>query len=88
MKYGLAAVLLGLFVSSCSTHPSGANLSPDQQGLLVKCPPVPAQLSDGTGRDAALVIKEVAAIYHDCKIRHNGLVDAVNRMGPSGEQPN
>ena len=57
--------------------PSGVNLSPDQQNLLTKCPETLPELSDGTGQTGALVIKQTASIYHDCKTRHNGLVDAV-----------
>lgn len=50
--------------------------------MLVKCPEELTQLSDGTGRSVVLLIKDVAAAYHDCKVRHNGLVDAVKATGP------
>lgn len=45
---------------------------------MQKCPEELPTLSDGKGDTAALTIKVSAAIYHDCKTRHNGLVDAVN----------
>lgn len=48
-----------------------------QQNLLVKCPAQLSQLSDGTGREVVLTMKEWAETYHDCAARHNGLVDAV-----------
>uniref|UniRef100_UPI0035698DE9 hypothetical protein n=1 Tax=Marinobacter sp. TaxID=50741 RepID=UPI0035698DE9 len=72
--------VLSLTLSGCSMLRYGVSLSPDQQTLLTKCPKVPAQLTDGTGADVAIVIKETASVYHDCATRHNGLVDAVERI--------
>ncbi|MDX1560676.1 MAG: hypothetical protein R3193_17350 [Marinobacter sp.] len=37
-------------------------------------------LKNGNADEAALVMKNTASIYHDCKTRHNGLVDAVNEV--------
>lgn len=48
-----------------------------QQNLLVKCPEQLSQLRDGTARQVALTLSEWATTYHECAVRHNGLVDAV-----------
>lgn len=52
-------------------------LGPDQQNLLVKCPDQLPEYADGQAGTAARVAAETAGIYHDCKTRHNGLVDAI-----------
>lgn len=76
----ISVCVLSLMLSACSTQPFGGNLSPDQQNLLMRCPLVPAQLRNGQGGEMVLVIKDVAAEYHDCATRHNGLVDAWEQL--------
>lgn len=73
----ISVCVLSLMLSGCSTPLSVASLSPDQQNLLVRCPEVPAQLRDGTASEMVLVIREMATVYHDCAVRHNGLVDVL-----------
>ncbi|HLV15998.1 MAG TPA: hypothetical protein VKY70_00855 [Pseudomonas sp.] len=43
----------------------------------MKCPEHLQLLTDGTGRDVALTMSAWAATYHECRTRHNGLVDAL-----------
>lgn len=47
------------------------------QNLMAKCPPTLPLLTDGTGKDVALTMSDWASQYHDCKTRHNGLIDAI-----------
>ena len=44
---------------------------------LIRCPDSLPLLTDGTAGDVALTMAEWAAIYHDCRINHNGLIDAL-----------
>jgi hypothetical protein len=37
-------------------------------------------LTDGTGKDVILTMRDWASQYHECKTRHNGLVDAINEV--------
>lgn len=46
--------------------------------LMAKCPETLPEFSDGNADTAASVATQTASIYHDCKTRHNGLVDAVS----------
>lgn len=71
------ACVLSLALSACSTPQPEAKHY--QQNLLKKCPEELALLGDGTGRDVALTMNAWAKTYHDCKTRHNGLVDAVQQ---------
>lgn len=45
--------------------------------LLVKCQPGLPLLRDGTAADVALTMADWASQYHDCRILHDGLVDAL-----------
>lgn len=44
---------------------------------MTKCPQTLTTLTDGTGKDVILTMRDWASTYHDCKTRHNGLVDAI-----------
>lgn len=63
-------------LSGCSTPPP-VRQEVDQSSLLLKFPESLPLLTDGTGRDIVLTMREWASMYHECRIRHNGLVDAV-----------
>ncbi len=45
-----------------------------QASLLVRCPPELPPLTDGSAGDVLQTMTEWAAIYHACRIRHDGLV--------------
>lgn len=45
----------------------------------MKCKETLPELNDGTGGEVLVTMTQWAAIYHDCKTRHNGLVDAVKQ---------
>jgi len=45
---------------------------------MVKCPTSLTLLTDGTGQDVVLTMRDWSTTYHDCATRHNGLVDAIN----------
>ena len=47
--------------------------------LMVKCGPTLPALTDGTAGDVALTMADWAAKYHDCRVIHDGLVDALGR---------
>jgi len=47
---------------------------------LTRCPQELPMLTDGTGKDVVLTMRDWASQYHDCKTRHNGLVDAINEV--------
>jgi len=74
----MSASLMAL-LSACSTPQPAEKPRVIQQGLLVKCPDQLSQLSDGTAGEVAVTMKEWASTYHDCKTRHNGLVDVLAR---------
>jgi|GEM_PF-1259717 len=44
---------------------------------MVKCPKTLPELTDGTGEDVTLTMREWAKQYHRCAIPHNGLVEAI-----------
>lgn len=44
---------------------------------MTKVPMTLPPLTDGTGKDVVLTMKEWASYYHECRIRQHGLVDAV-----------
>lgn len=44
---------------------------------MVKCEPALPALTDGTAGDIALTMADWATKYHDCRIIHDGLVDAL-----------
>ncbi|NYS80111.1 hypothetical protein HZS80_20820 [Halomonas glaciei] len=44
---------------------------------MQRCPSVLPLLTTGTGEDVTLTMREWAAEYHRCAIRHNGLVDVL-----------
>jgi hypothetical protein len=48
-----------------------------QASLLARCPPELPPLTDGAAGDVLQTMTEWAAIYHDCRIRHDGLVEVV-----------
>ena len=72
---GIVLVLSSLLLA-CSTPP--LKISPPLPPL-VRCPDSLPLLTDGTAGDVALTMAEWAAIFHDCRINHNGLVDALTR---------
>ena len=75
-----------LMVSGCSTLlPTG---KPYQENLLSLCPTTLPNLTNpdqATSKEVLLVWSEAGSMYHDCRIRHNGLVEAVRaRQDPDG----
>ncbi|OLO03435.1 hypothetical protein BTW07_14775 [Salinicola socius] len=64
-------------LSACSTTPQ-PDAPPIQQTLLTRCPQTLPPLTDGTGRDVVLTMRDWASQYQRCAIRHNGLLDALN----------
>jgi hypothetical protein len=48
-----------------------------QASLLVRCPPELPILVDGSAGEVLQTMTEWAVIYHDCRIRHDGLVEVV-----------
>ncbi len=46
---------------------------------MVKCPESLPLLTDGTGQDVTITMREWASQYHRCAIPHNGLVDALEQ---------
>lgn len=80
MKYRnryISAFVLSLSLSACSTQPQTVTKPAYQQNLLTPCPTTLPHLTDGTGRDVAITMRDWARTYHRCQIRHNGLVKAV-----------
>ncbi|WP_425353271.1 Rz1-like lysis system protein LysC [Salinicola aestuarinus] len=74
-----------LMLSACSTTlPPAA--PPIQQNLLTRCPETLPALTDGTGRDVVLTMREWAGQYQRCAIRHNGLVDALTATEATDEK--
>ncbi len=65
-----AFALSGCFATWLSVTPPA--------NLMTKCPETLPTLTDGTGKDIVLTMRDWASEYHDCKTRHNGLVDAIN----------
>ena len=70
-----ATVLVStLALSACCSKP---HLAVVPTALLVKCPPSLTAPTDGTAYGVALTMAEWAGQYHDCRILHDGLVDAL-----------
>lgn len=69
----LVTVLIGL-VAGCSTQ---TQINPEirQESLLVKCPEVLPSDYEPTGAGWVLMMKEWSEFYHECRLRHNGLID-------------
>lgn len=44
---------------------------------MVECPDSLPPLRDGTAGEVAMTLTEWAAIYHDCRVIHSGLVRAL-----------
>ncbi len=44
---------------------------------MVNCQPELPTLRDGTAGEVALTLVEWAAIYHDCRTIHSGLIEAL-----------
>lgn len=63
-------------LSACSTQP--VEVKPYQQNLMKPCPGVLPDHVDGTAGTVLTTGVEWAKVYHDCKVRHNGLVEAIN----------
>lgn len=66
-----------LTLAACSSTPLRPE-APIQANLLQKCPEVLPPLPGNTGADVLPTMKEWAVQYHDCRLRHNGLVDALS----------
>ena len=69
------ACLLTVLQSGCFAH--SPTVKPPES-LLTKVPMTLPPLTDGTGKDVVLTMKEWASYYHECRIRQHGLVDAIN----------
>lgn len=50
---------------------------PPPVSLMVHCPATLPALRDGTAGEVALTLVEWAAIYHDCRTIHSGLIEAL-----------
>lgn len=74
----ISACVLSLSLSACSILPQKDRPQAYQQNLLTKCPQHLPQLTDGKGGTVGATMNEWAKIYHRCKIRHNGLVQALD----------
>jgi hypothetical protein len=68
----LALTLSGCFGTLLQVKPP--------ENLMTKCPKALPMLTDGTGKDVILTMRDWASQYHECKTRHNGLVDAINEV--------
>lgn len=47
---------------------------------MKKCPTALPLLTDGTGQDVVITMRDWSTTYHDCATRHNGLVDALDEV--------
>lgn len=78
----LKSLFSAMFVSLLAMTLSGCLIFQPKErppeNLLTKCPQELPMLTDGTGKDVVLTMRDWANQYHDCKTRHNGLVDAIN----------
>ena len=50
-----------------------------QANLIHKCDDTLPILDGNTGAEIAPLMVQWASQYHDCRLRHNGLVDAVTQ---------
>jgi hypothetical protein len=62
--------LSGCFIQSPMVKPP--------ESLMTKVPNTLPPLTDGTGRDVVLTMREWGSQYHECRIRQHGLIDAIN----------
>lgn len=65
-----------LFLIGCSSKYT-VNQDIIQETFLTKCPDTLPYDYGKTGKDWTLMAKEWSSIYHECSIRHNGIVDAI-----------
>jgi hypothetical protein len=75
------AVSACLLLGACSSMPPPRVMMP-QASLLVRCPSELPPLTDGTAGDVLQTMAEWAAIYHDCRILHDGLVGMSVLLAP------
>lgn len=47
---------------------------------MTKVPDQLPPLTDGTGQDVVLTMREWGSLYHECRIRQHGLVEAINEV--------
>lgn len=66
--------VLTLALSACSTVQPPVAVP---TALLVRCQPALPALRDGTAGEVAVAMAAWAGIYHDCRILHDGLVEAL-----------
>lgn len=73
-----ALVTLFLTISGCTT--TYITEAPTlNENLLVKCPETLSTLEGTTGKDFITLVKSWSAQYHDCRVRHNGLVETLEQ---------
>lgn len=46
---------------------------------MTKVPETLPKLTDGTGQDVVLTMRDWASLYHECRVRQHGLIDAIER---------
>lgn len=47
---------------------------------MIKVPMTLPPLTDGTGQDVILTMRDWASLYHECRIRQHGLIDALEQI--------
>ena len=77
MKRFIAMCALLMLAACSSTMPQKAEFQANQLKL---CPEYLPQVEGNTGGDMALAMTQWAAQYHDCKDRHNSLVNTIKEV--------
>lgn len=77
MKQFIATSALLILAACSSMQPQQASLY--QANLLQECDDALPELNGNTGSEIAPLMIQWAAQYHECRLRHNGLVDAVKQ---------